>query len=163
MDCDGIELVEFRALGGRDEVTVGDLTATQVADVVLDLNSQLGILDGGDTIQINGTTIDDIATVSSSTNGVSVLNLAATVTIVGSEPALDLLRFIMLSGDDIVDASALADGFISLIADGGAGDDLLIGSAGADVLLGGDDDDVLMGGPGIDVLDGGPGDNVIIQ
>jgi Ca2+-binding RTX toxin-like protein len=164
MDCDGIELVEFRALGGRDEVTVGDLTATQVADVVLDLNSQLGIPDGvGDAIQINGTTIEDNATVSSSTNGVSVLNLAATVTIVGSEPVLDLLRFIMLSGDDIVDASALADGFISLIADGGAGDDMLIGSAGADVLLGGDDDDVLMGGPGIDVLDGGPGNNVVIQ
>jgi Ca2+-binding RTX toxin-like protein len=164
MDCDGIERVDFLALGGKDEVTVGDLAATQVAHVVLDLASQLGTADGAaDTIQINGTTIEDTVTVSSSTNGVSVLNLAATVTIVGSEPVLDLLRFIMLSGDDIVDASALADGFISLIADGGAGDDILIGSAGADILLGGDDDDVLQGGPGIDVLDGGPGNNTVIQ
>jgi len=164
MDCDGIERVDFLALGGRDQVTVGDLAATQVTDVVLDLASQLGTADGvGDTIQINGTTIEDTVTVSSSTNGVSVLNLAATVTIVGSEPILDQLILLMLDGDDAMDASSLQDGFISLRADGGAGDDILIGSAGADTLLGGDNDDVLQGGPGIDALDGGPGDNVVIQ
>jgi len=164
MDCDGIERVDFLALGGKDEVTVGDLGATQVTDVVLDLANQLGRADGvGDTIQINGTTVEDTVTVSSSTNGVSVLNLAATVTIVGSEPVLDLLRLVMLPGNDVLDASGLQDGFVSLIADGGAGNDILIGSAGADILLGGEDDDVLQGGPGIDLLDGGPGNNVVIQ
>ena len=51
----------------------------------------------------------------------------------------------------------------SLTADGGDGDDVLIGGAGNDTLLGGAGDDVLIGGPGLDVLDGGPGDNILIQ
>ena len=164
MDCDGIELVDFQALGGRDQVTVDDLAATQVTDVVLDLFNLQGAADGlADTIRVIGTATNDVATVTSSTNGVSVLNLAATVTIVGSEPVFDQLVILMLDGDDTMDASGLQDGFIDLTADGGAGDDILIGSAGADTLLGGDNDDVLQGGPGIDTLDGGPGDNVVIQ
>ena len=50
-----------------------------------------------------------------------------------------------------------------LTANGGDGDDVLIGSAGNDTLLGGAGDDVLIGGGGQDVLDGGPGNNVVIQ
>ena len=50
-----------------------------------------------------------------------------------------------------------------LTADGGDGDDVLIGSAGNDTLLGGAGDDVLIGGAGQDILDGGPGSNVLIQ
>ena len=50
-----------------------------------------------------------------------------------------------------------------LTADGGDGDDVLIGSAGNDTLLGGAGDDVLIGGPGQDILDGGTGSNVVIQ
>ena len=68
-----------------------------------------------------------------------------------------------LGGDDVVEASALAAGAIQLTADGGDGDDVLVGGAGNDVLLGGEGDDVLIGGPGIDILDGGPGDNTVIQ
>ena len=67
-----------------------------------------------------------------------------------------------LAGDDVLDASALAAGFINLSADGGIDDDVLTGSGGADILLGGDGDDVLIGGPGVDVLDGGPGNNIVI-
>ena len=52
---------------------------------------------------------------------------------------------------------------MQLTANGGDGDDVLIGGAGNDALTGGAGDDVLIGGPGIDVLDGGPGDNVVIQ
>lgn len=77
-----------------------------------------------------------------------------------------------LSGDDVIDASALAAGAIQLIASGGDGDDILIGSEGDDILncsegddiLNGDaDDDMLIGGPGQDVLNGAPGDDVVIQ
>ena len=50
-----------------------------------------------------------------------------------------------------------------LTADGGDGDDVLVGSPGNDTLLGGAGDDVLVGGAGQDVLDGGPGSNVVIQ
>ena len=52
---------------------------------------------------------------------------------------------------------------MQLTADGGDGDDVLIGSAGNDTLHGGAGDDVLIGGGGQDILDGGPGDNVVIQ
>ncbi len=52
---------------------------------------------------------------------------------------------------------------MQLVANGGDGDDVLIGSAGNDTLNGGVGDDVLIGGPGQDVLDGGTGSNVVIQ
>ena len=67
-----------------------------------------------------------------------------------------------LAGDDVVEASGLGTA-IQLTANGGDGDDVLIGGAGNDTLTGGAGDDVLIGGPGIDILDGGPGDNVLIQ
>ena len=68
-----------------------------------------------------------------------------------------------LAGNDVIEASGLGAGAIQLTADGGDGDDILLGSLNNDVLLGGAGDDVLIGGGGIDVLDPGPGDNVVIN
>jgi Ca2+-binding RTX toxin-like protein len=116
-----------------------------------------------DIVVVNGSNGDDVVTIAGDAAGVSVLGLAASVNVAGSEQALDQLIIHMLAGDDVVDASALQAGAIQLTADGGLGADILIGSAGADVLLGSDGDDVLLGGPGVDVLDGGPGANIIIQ
>ena len=93
----------------------------------------------------------------------SVLGLAAQVNITGAEAANDRLTVNALAGDDVVDASGLAAAAIALAADGGDGDDVLIGGAGNDTLLGGAGDDILIGGPGQDILDGGPGDNILIQ
>ena len=81
-------------------------------------------------------------------SGVAVLGLAAQVNITGAEAANDRLTINALAGDDVVEATGLAVGAIQLTADGGAGDDVLIGGDGNDVLLGGDGDDVLIGGPG---------------
>ena len=75
----------------------------------------------------------------------------------------DRLTVNALAGDDVVDASGLAADAILLTADGGDGDDVLIGGAGNDTLIGGAGDDVLNGGTGQDVLDGGPGHNILIQ
>jgi Ca2+-binding RTX toxin-like protein len=50
-----------------------------------------------------------------------------------------------------------------LTANGGDGDDVLIGSPGNDTLTGGNGDDVLIGGGGQDILDGGPGNNVVLN
>jgi len=50
---------------------------------------------------------------------------------------------------------------ITLVADGGDGDDTLIGAAGDDTLDGGDGDDRANGGAGDDMLDGGAGDDKI--
>jgi Ca2+-binding RTX toxin-like protein len=88
--------------------------------------------------------------------------LAAAVTISGFEPTLDKIVVNGLAGDDVIEASGLGAG-LSLTADGGDGDDVLIGSNGPDVLLGSAGDDVLIGGPGLDILDGGSGDNILIQ
>ena len=81
-------------------------------------------------------------------SGVSVLGLAARVNITGAEAANDRLTVNALAGDDVVEASGLAAGAIQLTADGGDGDDVLIGGDGDDTLIGGDGDDVLIGGPG---------------
>jgi Ca2+-binding RTX toxin-like protein len=93
---------------------------------------------------------------------VTASGLTATTNISGTD-AGDTLTVNARAGDDVVEASGLAAGAVALTADGGDGNDLLLGSAGDDTLLGGAGDDVLNGGPGVDVLDGGPGANVLIQ
>jgi len=85
------------------------------------------------------------------------------VNIVGAEPANDRLVVDVQAGDDVVEATGLAANGIQFQANGGDGDDILIGSAGNDTLTGGAGDDVLEGGPGQDVLDGAPGNDIIIQ
>jgi Ca2+-binding RTX toxin-like protein len=164
MDLDDVESIDFRAQGGADTVVVNDLTGTDVTEVNIDL----GLVAGGgdtqpDTVIAQGTSGDDVALVFGDPGGVSLLGLAAQVNILNSEAALDRLVVNLLAGDDVLDASGLADNVIGLIVDGGADDDVLIGSDGPDVIAGGDGDDVLLGGPGLDVLDGGLGDNVVIQ
>jgi Ca2+-binding RTX toxin-like protein len=61
----------------------------------------------------------------------------------------------------VIEATGLSG--ILLTANGGNGDDVLIGSAGNDELNGEAGDDVLLGQGGQDVLNGGPGDNIVIQ
>ena len=166
MDCNGVEAIHFNALGGADAITVNDLSGTGVMSVNLDLAAPPGSGGGDgqvDTVIVNATAGDDVVTITGTTAGVSVLGLAATMNIVGAEPALDQLLVNLLAGDDVLEASSLQDGVIALTADGGPGDDVLIGSDGPDVLLGGEGDDVLIGGAGLDVLDGGPGNNILIQ
>ncbi|MGB3612382.1 MAG: calcium-binding protein [Elainellaceae cyanobacterium] len=57
-------------------------------------------------------------------------------------------------GNDILNASGT---LTPVVADGGAGDDILIGGAGDDILIGGDGADLLIGGAGNDILIGGQG------
>ena len=166
MDLNGLENINFNALGGIDTITVGDLTGTGVKNVQLNLGGALGSTTGdgaADTVIVNGTNNADTIAVSGSGDQAQVTGLAAMVTITGAEPANDRLQINALGGDDVVTASGLIAPAIQLTADGGDGDDVLIGGSGNDVLLGGAGDDVLIGGPGQDILDGGPGDNILIQ
>ena len=163
MDVDDTETINLRALGGADTITVNDLTGTDVTGLNIDLGANDGSDDGApDTVVINATEGDDAITVSSDSNGVvTVHGLGQDVTISHFGTG-DRLIINGLGGDDVIEASGLAAG-LQLTADGGDGDDVLIGGAGNDTLLGGQGDDVLIGGPGQDVLDGGPGGNVVIQ
>jgi Ca2+-binding RTX toxin-like protein len=157
MDLSNIETVDFNALGGADTITVGDLSKTNVKEV----NLNLGGADGAaDTVVINATNADDVINVTTVNGVVTVTGLATTVNISGFD-ANDRIVINGLGGDDVIQASGLTG--MLLTADGGDGDDVLIGSAGNDTLLGGAGDDVLIGGPGQDVLDGGTGNNILIQ
>ena len=130
------------------------------------MNINLGGASGdgqADTIVVNATKGDDVALVVGNASGVSVVGLATQIDITGFEAGLDRLVINGLGGDDVVEAFGLAANSILFTADGGAGDDILIGGNGNDTLLGGVGDDVLVGGPGLDSLDGGPGNNVVIQ
>lgn len=161
MDMNDIEEVDINALGGADKITVNDLSGTDVTQVDLGLSAGAG---GGDqlvdTIIINGTAGDDVVTVSGDANGVTVEGLAAQINITGAETT-DQLNVSGMAGDDVIDASGLSANAIG--ADGGAGDDQLLGGSGNDTLIGGDGDDVLIGGDGQDALDGGAGDNTLFQ
>jgi len=159
MDCDGIEQVVFHALGGADQVTVNNLTGTQVTNVLVDLSATGGSGDGkADIISVQGTDTNDVVTINGSTNGVNVVGLSATVTVVGAESNLDRLIVNALGGGDKIDASALPAGLIGLTLNGGNGNDQLIGSQGGDVINGGPGADVLIGGAGDDTFPWNPGD-----
>jgi Ca2+-binding RTX toxin-like protein len=166
MDLNNIESIDLNALGDPDTLTVNDLSGTDIVELNVNLAGTLGDTAGdgqADTVIVNDTNGDDVILASGDANGIKVRGLAAQVNITGAEIANDKLTIKALAGNDVVDGSGLAAAAIRLTADGGAGDDVLVGSAGDDVLLGGDGDDTLRGGPGADTLDGGPGDNIVIQ
>jgi Ca2+-binding RTX toxin-like protein len=164
MDLNDVEGIDFRALGGADTIVTGDLSGTDVTEVNTDLAATGGAGDAEpDTVIVQATNGDDVSTIAGDAAGVAALGLAADVNIAGADAANDRLTVSGLAGDDVVDATGLAAGSIQLTADGGAGNDVLIGGDGSDTLLGGPGDDVLVGGPGIDILDGGDGDDIEIQ
>jgi Ca2+-binding RTX toxin-like protein len=166
MDTDDVELVDVNALGAVDQVTVHDLSGTDVSRVDVDESNPPGSGLGdnaADQVIVEGTNGDNVVSAEGSNGSASVTGLSAVVSVTGAEPANDTLTIDALDGDDVVEASALAANAIKFTADGGNGDDILIGGAGNDVLAGGAGDDVLIGGPGLDSLDGGPGDNILIQ
>jgi Ca2+-binding RTX toxin-like protein len=157
MDLNSVEHINFNALGGGDNITVNDLTGTDVNQVNLDLGANDG---AADTVTINATSGNDVIMVTEHNGVITVSGLATEVNITDAG-AGDKLVINGLDGDDVITASGLQGG-IQLVANGGNGDDVLIGSPGNDTLSGGAGDDVLIGGGGLDVLDGGSGNNVVI-
>src|SRR5262247_581866 len=162
MDLNGVEHIEVNALGDADTITVNDLTGTGVNQVAIDLGAQPGSPGGDgavDTIVLNATNGNDAITIVNSNGVVTVSGLPEAVTISNFE-ANDRIVINGLGGDDVITASGLTG--MLFTANGGDGDDVLVGSPGNDILAGGNGDDVLIGGGGQDVLDGGPGNNTVI-
>lgn len=156
MDLVDVERIDVRAFGGTDEVRVGDLTGTDLTEIVIDLGGSDG---AADSIVIDGTVGDDIITIGVEGGAIVIDGLAATIRILGAEAGLDQFLFRGFGGDDVVDASGLAG--IGLFVQAGEGDDVILGSLGADVLSGDGGDDIIFGFAGNDRLFGGPGDDVL--
>jgi Ca2+-binding RTX toxin-like protein len=164
MDLNDVESIAAKALGGADNLVVNDLTGTDVTNVAADLAATGGGDDGQpDNVIANATNGSDVVTVTGTGPTAQVSSLAARISLSGAIAGSDRVTVNALAGDDVVDASGLSATSLLLTADGGDGDDVLIGGDGGDTLLGGAGDDVIIGGPGTDTIDGGAGDNVVID
>src|SRR5919109_340132 len=119
MDTDGVETVDFNALGGSDSVTVNDLTGTDVTETNLDLAGTLGgnAADGQiDDVVVNGTNGDDTISIDGSGSGAAVTGLATAVSITHTDPT-DTLSVNTLAGTDAVFATGVA-GVLQVLVDG---------------------------------------------
>jgi RTX calcium-binding nonapeptide repeat (4 copies) len=120
MDTGGIEFVTFNALGGADNVTVSDLTGTDVTSVDLDLAGTLGGTTGDgqtDHVTVNGTNGDDAVTVAGAAGAVNVSGLTPAVNLLHAEAA-DQLDIETFTGTDTVSSGGLAADTIQLFVDG---------------------------------------------
>jgi Ca2+-binding RTX toxin-like protein len=160
MDLDDVEAVDFRALGGNDNVTVGDLTGTDVVNAGLDLRGSNGGGDGAsDTVTVNGTVGPDAFGAAGDAGGVSVFGLHTVVNIFTPEQANDRLTLSGLDGDDVINAASLEADGMQLTVNGGRGNDQLLGSEGNDLVNGGDGNDLALMGAGDDAFVWNPGDD----
>ena len=120
MDTAGVEFVDFNALGGADNVTVNDLTGTDVTSVALDLAGTLGGTTGDgqtDRVVVNGTNGTDAATVAGAAGAVSVTGLAPTLELLHAD-ATDQLDFENFAAGDTLASGGLAANTIQLLLDG---------------------------------------------
>jgi Ca2+-binding RTX toxin-like protein len=119
MDTDGVETVDFNALGGADLVTVNDLTGTDVSNVNVDLAGVLGGTTGdgaADRVVLNAANGNHTIRVNGDAGAVKVSGLAATVDVLHPELANDRLEINALGNK--VDAGGLAAGAIQLLVNG---------------------------------------------
>jgi RTX calcium-binding nonapeptide repeat (4 copies) len=126
MDTAGVEQVIFNALDGADNVTVNDLTGTDVKNVSIDLGVG-GVSDGQlDTVNVKGTDGNDGIAVTGlvdfftgSTDSVSVTGLAAEVDVLHPDSS-DQLNIDTGAGNDTVDSAGLANAIqLSVTSAGG--------------------------------------------
>ncbi len=158
MDLNDVERIDFNALGGADNIVVGDLSGTDVTNVEIDLTGPNGGGDGAaDTITVNATNGADVFGAVQDGTGVRVFGLQATVDIFQFEQANDRLVLNGLGGADLIDASGLDT--IGATMNGGLGADVFLGGDGDDFINGGDGNDVAFMGGGDDTFVWNPGDD----
>jgi Ca2+-binding RTX toxin-like protein len=136
MDLNGIERIQFAAVGGIDNINVGNLAGTDVQQVAIDLGAASSGSNPDDTVTVNGTAGNDHIRVAAAGDQVTVNGLPAQVTIDHVEK-VDTLVVQGGAGDDIIDASGMPAAGMQFIVNGGDGNDVLHGGQGNDLLTGG--------------------------
>ena len=122
MDFNDIESSVIRSLGGADQVTVGDLSGTDLKTADVDLAAFGGGGDNSaDTVIVNGREKPDNVNVTASGQQVLVGGLPALTRISGSESLNDTLRLNTLGGKDQVTIDPNAELLITPVIDLGAG------------------------------------------
>jgi Ca2+-binding RTX toxin-like protein len=89
MDTDDVETVDFNALGGKDNITVNDLSGTDVTQTNLDLAGTLGGSAGDgalDKVVVNGTNGADTVHIDGNGSGADVTGLATAVSVKHADP-----------------------------------------------------------------------------
>jgi len=136
MDLNGVERIDFNALGGADIVHVHDLSGTGVKEVNVNLAGTLGGTNGDsavDQVIVDATGGNDTLHVGGAAASASVSGLAA-VTQVSNAEATDQLIVQGLGGNDSFSVSTTQAPAFALVFEGGEGQDVaqVNGASGAD-------------------------------
>jgi Ca2+-binding RTX toxin-like protein len=164
MDQDNIESVEIAALGGADNVQIGDLRATDVREVHVNFAGAAGGTTGdgvADAASVTGGSHREFITVRSTGDDLVVNGLAAQTRLANLD-AGDAASIDGGAGSDVINASAVSAGVARLSLLGGAGNDTLFAGRGGMTLAGGAGNDLLVGNSGNDVLNAGAGQDLLI-
>ena len=166
MDLNDVETIDLNALGGADNVTVNDLTGTDVDAG----QRQSGRHDrrhgrrrpGRHRHRQRHQRQRHHRAYWARERPSRSPACQALVNVTNSEGANDPLVVNGLGGNDTITAATVPAGIMKLTLDGGAGNDTIVGSQGADLLLGGDGNDTLTGGDGDDQMFGEAGNDRMI-
>ena len=105
MDLDDVEVIDVRALRGTDAITVGDVGATDLRRIDIDLAETLGGAASdrvADTVTVVGTNGVDTIRAAALGAAAEVTGLGATVRVTHADPGLDTLVLDTLDGEDDV-------------------------------------------------------------
>jgi Ca2+-binding RTX toxin-like protein len=190
MDLNDVERIEFHALGGADQVRVGDLTGTDVQQVAVDLAETTDV---ADSVLLLGRATGSTFSFSSNGDDLLARGVGADVTVsnagaldhvaaVGAAGVVDTFAINGAAGNDVLHLSVngtqvLVDGLAATVEiRGDAGDRLVVGGNGGDDVIdatgnlaaiaqvtfdGGAGNDRLLGGNGADILLGGSGNDFV--
>ncbi|UVC06740.1 hypothetical protein IHQ71_15910 [Rhizobium sp. TH2] len=154
LDINDVESLSLRAGAGIDNLSIGDLTGTDVESIDIDLVEKRRA-GSADTVTVVGTAAADVVVLSVANGVISVGGLPATTAIRNAD-ARDRLVVNGGIGADLIDASILPAVKMQLDFRGSDGNDFLLGSDGVDRFIWnpGDDNDTINGGAGgKDLLD----------
>jgi Ca2+-binding RTX toxin-like protein len=148
MDLHGMENVNIAALGGTDNIAIGDLRGTGIKQVHVDLGAFDGTGDEQvDNVTINGTAGNDSIKLSTRADGALVVGGLSEEVVIEHFDLNDVVHIAGLGGHDIIDTSALGAGHPKISFDGV---DLPLAAAATEAQDGGPSDpfqNIAAGGP----------------